>query len=131
MHYAFEADLKNGYLHIRIRGNNDPETIRRYLQDVLTACAREECPNALIEERLEGARLAVGDIFSIISDKSGAFRPAMRLVAYVDANAAGTSNMKFAENAAVNRGVTVRVFSAVADAEKWLRKQIGGGPGTS
>jgi hypothetical protein len=41
------------------------------------------------------------------------------IMAYVDVNAAGTL-MKFAENAAVNRGITVRVFATVADAEKWL-----------
>jgi hypothetical protein len=30
--------------------------------------------------------------------------------------------MKFAETAAVNRGVNVRVFASVAEAEQWLNQ---------
>ena len=124
MSYLFNADLKDGYLHIRIKGENTPATIRRYLNDVLNACISESCPNVLIEEDLTGPRLGIGDIFSIIEEKVGAFRPAMRLVAFVDLRATNAANMKFAENVAVNRGVTVNVCSTVADAEKWLRKKL-------
>jgi hypothetical protein len=42
-------------------------------------------------------------------------------IAYVDVNAQG-SLMKFAEDVAVNRGLRVRVFGTVADAERWLRQ---------
>jgi hypothetical protein len=42
-------------------------------------------------------------------------------IAYVDVNAQG-SLMKFAEDVAVNRGVRVRVFGTVAEAERWLRQ---------
>lgn len=124
MQYSFTADLKDGYLHVRVRGDNDPATVRRYLKDVAAAGARENCPNVLIEECLEGARLGMGEIFAIVSEQSAAFRPTMRLVAYVDVNATGPSNMKFAENVAVNRGVTVSVFGTVAGAETWIRKKI-------
>jgi hypothetical protein len=42
-------------------------------------------------------------------------------IAYVDVNAQGPL-MKFAEDVAVNRGVRVRVFGTVAEAERWLRQ---------
>ena len=125
MDYAFASELKDGYLHVRVHGDNDPPTVRRYLKDILLACAREDCPNVLIEENLEGTRLGMGDIFDIVSEKSGSFRPAVRLVAYVGANIRGSmSNMKFAETVAVNRGIRVSAFATVADAEKWLRKSL-------
>jgi len=124
MRYSFTADPKEGYLHVRVKGENSPATVRRYLKDVLAACASEGCPNVLIEEDLVGPRIAIGEVFAIINEKSSSFRPAIRLVAFVDLNAESPANMKFAEDVAVNRGVTVRMFDAVADAEKWLRKQL-------
>ncbi len=35
-------------------------------------------------------------------------------------NATNTSDMKFAEDVAVNRDTFVRVFPSVADAERWI-----------
>src|SRR6185295_18426905 len=103
--YAFESEVREGYLHVKIRGKNDPPTVHRYLRDILNACNRESCPNVLIEENLEGPRLAMGEIFKIINERSGDFRPNMRLIAFVDVNSSGSlSNMKFAETVAVNRG---------------------------
>jgi hypothetical protein len=124
MNYRFTADLKDGYLHIRVQGENTPSTIRRYLDDILQTCLREGCPNVLIEEDLTGARLGVGEIFSIIHEKSAAFRPVMQLLAYVDLRATNPANMQFAEDVAVNRGATMRVFHTVAAAEQWIRERL-------
>jgi hypothetical protein len=124
MSYLFTADLKDGYLHIRIQGENTPETVRRYLDDILQACLREGCPNVLIEEDLSGDRLGMGEVFSIIEEKSSSFRSAMSLAAYVDLRATNPANMQFAEDVAVNRGVTLCVFGSVAEARKWLRKKL-------
>ena len=128
MRYAFAVDAREGYLHVRVEGDNTPDTIRRYLNDVVAACARLKCGHVLIEERLEGPRLSMGEIFAIVQERSESFRPTMRLVAYVDVNAGGSPNMKFAEDVAVNRGVSMGLFGAVADAEKWLRRKIAAAP---
>lgn len=124
MDYRFTADRKDDYLHVRIQGENTPATIRRYLDEVLLACIGEACPYVLIEEDLTGERLRIGEIFAIIHDKSLKFRQAIRLIAYVDVKATSPENMRFAEDVAVNRGVTLGVFAAVTDAEKWLRKKL-------
>src|SRR5262245_39352344 len=50
MEYSFRKTLKDGYLHVRIGGDNDAPTIRRYVEDTLEACAKEKCVNVLIEE---------------------------------------------------------------------------------
>ena len=124
MEYQFSAEPKDGYLHVRVQGENHPSTIRRYLDELLQACLREDCPNVLLEEDLEGPRLGLGDIFAIIQEKSAAFRPVMQVVAYVDLRATNPANMRFAEDAAVNRGVTLGVFRTVTDAEQWLKKKL-------
>jgi hypothetical protein len=52
----------------------------------------------------------------------------VRNIAYVDINPAHNKNeMAFAENAAVNRGVNVQIFTIIHAAERWLEKQ--GKPG--
>jgi len=124
MNYSFTSDLKDGYLHVRVRGDNTTSVIRRYMKDVFQASIAEGCSTVLIEEMLEGPRLSIGDIFAIVSEQTAAARGALRLVAYVDLNSPSPTNMKFAETVAVNRGVTVCAFVKVADAEKWLLKKL-------
>ncbi len=124
MDYSFAAVPQEGFLRIRVTGMNTPATLRRYLDDVLDACVTQRCPNVLIEEDLTGARLPIAEIFSILVEKSSSSRPGMRLLAVVDLQASDPSNMKFAENVAVNRGVTMRAFETVAEAEQWLRKKL-------
>jgi hypothetical protein len=44
-------------------------------------------------------------------------------MAYVDINPEhDLGEMKFSENVAVNRGISVRVFATVQEAEAWLEK---------
>ena len=68
------------------------------------------------------------DVFQIVADESGRSQGFFKAVAYVDVNAEGDS-MKFAETVAVNRGLPVRVFTSVGDAEQWLlSKERGSAP---
>ncbi len=125
MAYSFTVEAKEGYLHILVRGRNDAATIRRYIQDTLAASIAHSCPNILIEENLEGPPLAVGDIFHIVAEATASAKPAVHRIAFVDVNPDhGTSNMKFAETVAQNRGMMMNAFSVVADAEKWLLSKI-------
>lgn len=91
----------------------------RYLADIHRECTNHACFRVLIEERLEGPRLGSLDVFDIASEGKDHVAGKLPIIAYVDVNAAGTL-MKFAEDVAVNRGIYVRVFPSVADAEKWL-----------
>ena len=58
----------------------------------------------------------------MVSQGARRFAGVLQTLAYVDVNAEGHL-MEFAETVAVNRGVPVRVFSSVAEAEHWLRNQ--------
>jgi hypothetical protein len=73
----------------------------------------------LIEERLEGPRLGMMDVFQIAAEGSSRAQGKFEAIAYVDVNAAHDL-MKFAETVAANRALPVRVFSSLSEAEKWL-----------
>ena len=110
---------KPAYLHFIVTGQNSVENIVQYFDEIHRECAARKCFRILIEERLDGPRLGILDVFKIVADESDKARGFFKAIAYVDVNATDDS-MKFAENAAVNRSLPVSVFSTVANAEKWL-----------
>ena len=90
------------------------------MEDVLRECSNRKCFRVLIEERLEGPRLGMLDVFEIVS-KRRANSPSLEAMAYVDV-LAKSDTMHFAETVAVNRALPVHVFSTVAEAEKWISR---------
>jgi hypothetical protein len=122
MAYQLTVEQKAGYLHIKVSGENSPETVRRYLEEVFLACLQRNCPIVLIEEDLRGPGLSVLDIHQIASDGSKRTWPTVRRIAYVDTNKEHSQvDMHFAETVAVNLGVNIKVFPTVKEAEEWLR----------
>jgi hypothetical protein len=125
MEYSFSSELKDGYLHVRVRGDSDILTTARYIEEMCRACREQNCSHLLIEENLEGERISFGDIFELISENIDELRPTIRVAAFVDvSDRPSISNMAFAENVIVNRGITVTYFATVPEAEAWLRQQI-------
>jgi hypothetical protein len=109
-------------------GENSPETVHSYLEDVYVTCVQRNCSSILIEENLQGPGLGLLDIYKIASEGSGRALSAVRRIAYVDVNKEHSPwNMRFAETVAVNRGVNVRLFETVNEAEEWLRDAEGKG----
>jgi hypothetical protein len=96
-------------LHAIVTGRNSKENVTRYLEEILGICAARRCYRVLVEERLEGPRLGVMDVFMIVTEAISKARGTVREFAYVDVNADGDL-MKFAETVAVNRGMRVAVF---------------------
>jgi hypothetical protein len=126
MSYKLTFIKKPAYLHAIVTGSNSKENVARYLDEIQRECGVRGCSRVLIEERLEGPRLGTMPVFEIASGGSSRARRSFEAIAYVDVNAEGDL-MKFAETVAVNRGLHVRVFSSVNDAEKWLEGKGGGG----
>jgi hypothetical protein len=122
MSYELSIIQKPMYLHAIVTGLNTKENVEGYLEEVLRECIARGSTSVLIEERLEGPRFGVADVFQVASEKSLEARGHFKGIAYVDVNASGDL-MKFAETVAVNRGLPVKVFSTVSDAEKWLVEQ--------
>jgi hypothetical protein len=117
--FSLEFHQKATYLHAVVTGKNSKENVLNYLKEVLRECASRNYSKVLIEERLGGPRLGTLDVFSVSSEGASKALGKLKAMAYVDINAEGNL-MKFAETVAVNRGLPVRVFSTVAEAEKWL-----------
>jgi SRSO17 transposase len=122
MSYRLEIHEKTGYLHFQVKGENSPQTVRRYLKEIVQVCIERKCSTVLIEEHLEGAGLEITDIFQIASEGSAQANPVVGRIAYVDTNRTHSmSNVKFAETVAVNRGTYVRIFDSIRNAEEWLK----------
>jgi hypothetical protein len=122
MSVTLTLDQRPTHLHATVTGVNSRESVIRYLDEVHRECVARGCTRLLIEERLEGPRLPTLDVFQVASRWSGDDYGKVRAIAYVDVNAENDL-MEFAETVAVNRGMPVRVFSSVAQAEEWLRNQ--------
>lgn len=119
MAYRLNIDQKPAYLHATVTGGNNRENVERYLEEIRRECMARNCFRVLVEERLVGPRLGMVDVFQIAAEGSSRASGVFQALAYVDVNARGDL-MQFAETVAINRGVPVRVFSTVPEAEKWL-----------
>jgi len=124
MEYQIKFERKPAYLHAAVTGQNSRENVTRYLEEILGECVTRGCQQVLIEECLEGPRLGTADVYRIVTEGSDKARGVLRLIAFVDVNSEG-NNMRFAEDVAVNRSLTVSVFKTVAEAEKWLEQSAG------
>ena len=129
MSYQLKIAQKPGYLHAIATGENSKENVAAYLDELRGECIARGCYRVLIEERLEGPRLRTLDVFEIIFKGSKQALGMYTAIAFVDLNAQGDL-MKFAQTAAVNRGLPVSIFSSVADAEQWLMRGQGPGEGS-
>jgi|SRR5215467_5742666 len=125
MTYKLTIDQKPTYLHIMVTGQSTRENVMQYMQDVIRECINLNYSAVLIEERLEGTRLGMFEVFSMVSEGANQFLGRLRAIAYADADG-DRGLMQFAENVAVNRGIPIRIFSNVPDAETWLLQQARG-----
>ena len=123
MSYVLTGTTEDGYLHFTVIGENSPDTVAGYMEEVRAAHARDPLPGILIEENLAGEGLAISEIFSLVAEGASESWSGLRAMAYVDANPRhDPASMRFAENVAVNRALNVRVFRDVAAARAWLTR---------
>jgi hypothetical protein len=119
--YHLSIKERDGYLHLTVTGENQPETVKNYLAAIHQECLQRGVSAILIEENLRGPSLKFMEIFRIASEGSEQASSQIRRLAYVDSNLEHSyANMKFAETVAANRGLNVRVFPTVEDAVAWL-----------
>lgn len=123
MAYELKIIDKSGYLHCIITGENTKDNIVSYVDDINRECTARNCFMVLIEERLDGPRLSIMDLFEIIQDITNRARGIYKAIVYVDVNAEGDS-MKFAEDACVNRALPLAIFPTVPEAEEWLINKV-------
>jgi hypothetical protein len=124
MAYDMEVVHEDDYLHIRVTGDNTPEDVIGYLDQIRQACVDHGCPKVLIEENLTGPPFGTVDVYDVVDTASRGVAPAIQHIAFVDTNPAHDfAQMKFAETVAVNRGVNIKVFRDIASAKAWIRSR--------
>lgn len=122
--YRLEFERRSNYLLVRVTGHNSAETVGQYLQDLKDECQKQQCFRVLIDEQLAGERLDVGEVFAIASDGAMDSMGLFQAIAYVEPKMGEMGG--FAENIAVNRGMPVRMFATVEEADQWLTGQSEG-----
>lgn len=121
MDYRIAIDERPDHIFVNVWGRNTTETITRYSNDVREACMRLRKAHVLIVVNLVGENLSMLDVYRSVSAGSELARDMGMRVAYVDANPEhATDNMHLAENVAATRGIDVRTFRSIAEAERWL-----------
>ncbi|MGA2802264.1 MAG: hypothetical protein ABSE97_07865 [Verrucomicrobiota bacterium] len=125
MAYTLKIRNQGSYLHLIAEGDSTVEDVAGYLTEGLKKCIELRCPNVLIEENLKGPSLGILDVYEIVTKICWQAATVVRHVAYVDINPERKKEVnQFAETTAVNRGVNVKLFETVAEAENWLQKTI-------
>jgi len=122
MEYQLTIVERSAWLHARATGANEPKNLLRFLRDAYAACIERDRTALLLETRFSGPSLATSTIFGVVTERSNDGAK-LHKIAYVDGNSDyNPEKAKFAETVAVNRGVNVRLFRTVAEAEAWLRE---------
>ena len=125
MAYTLKIRNQGTYLHMIAEGDGTAEDVAGYLSEGLKKCIELRCPNVLIEENLKGPTLSIFAVYEIVTKICWQAASVVRHVAYVDINPECKKEVnQFAETTAVNRGVNVKLFDTVAEAENWLRETI-------
>ena len=125
MAHTLKVRNQGTYLPLIAEGDTTVEDVAGYLSEGLKKCIELRCPNMLIEENLKGPSLGIFAVYEIVTKICWQAASAVRQVAYVDISPEHKKEVnQFAETTAVNRGVNVKLFDTVAEAENWLREII-------
>jgi hypothetical protein len=121
MSYTLTIEARAGYLYVSVTGENSLDTVNRYLSEVRGECIKRKCFNLLIVENLSGPSLDTFSIYNLVAIRSEQASKIVKKLAYVDINPEHNArNMEFAEDVAVNRGMSIKVCPTIHAAEEWM-----------
>lgn len=119
--YICSIDERSNYLYVAVAGPNAPETILRYSADVRAACLRTGVTRVLVVVNLHGPSMSLLDVYKAVAEGSDQSAGIGMRCAYVDlVPEHSAETMHLAEAIAATRGIPVRTFRDVAEAESWL-----------
>jgi len=120
MSYRLSIEEHASHVHACATGEMSPENALRFLMEANAACKQRGRHRLLLEFGFTGPSLNGGTIYEIVTARS-ADAAAFERIGYVDASAErNPEHKRFAETIARNRGVNVRLFRSVAEAQGWL-----------
>jgi len=118
MSYQLLVAQRPNYVHAKAMGERTPDNALRFLKDAYFACVSAGQLSLLLEMQLSGPSLSATSIFDVLADRVPDGLK-LKKIAYVDGSRE-LGQSYFAETVAMNRGVNVRLFPSVAQAEGWL-----------
>jgi hypothetical protein len=122
MSYELRVIETPSHLHVRASGTHTPRNARQFLVDAYEACVRLKHTAVLLEMNLVGPSMSTLALFGVVEERASQGQQ-LKKIAYVDASVErGLEDKVFAETVARNRGVNVRFFQCVAEAEKWMKE---------
>jgi len=124
--YQISIEQRPRYLYVTVHGENTSETILRYLADIREACLRLAQRNVLLVVELQGPGMSMLDVYKAVAAGFDSAAGTGIRAAYVDLLEHSVANMLLAENVAMTRGLPVRTFKDIGDAEAWLLAEGGG-----
>jgi hypothetical protein len=119
MSYHLTIEEHPAYLHAKAVGERTPANALRFLEEAYAACVKCGRAAALLEMQFSGPSLDTASILQVISQRAPDGMK-LRRIAYVQTVIDDPAMPYFAERAALNRGVNVRLFQSVAAAAQWL-----------
>jgi hypothetical protein len=109
------------FIVCRVSGDNTAENVIRYLNEVHDAMEHHRCTKVMVVENLAGRGLGLLQMYTIIRTAKKTILSRPHAIAYIDENPAHElRSMKFAETAALNRFINMRVFTNERQATAWL-----------
>lgn len=116
--YTLKLQPRDGYLAAFVSGPDDSVAISlRFLSEVAASCHARGFKRVLIVEDLE-APVTMAEMYEIAIHAPRLLNGLK--VAFFDRHSAHNDLNLFAEEIAVEHGVDGRVFSDLADAERWI-----------
>jgi len=119
--FSVTFEERPGYLVATASGPRTAQNAAEFLRLAFEGCVRANRQVLMLVMNLEGPRLDRSAIFAVISG-GAADGAKLRRIAYVDPMAPDPSGPTFATNVAVNRGVNIRLFWTIEEAERWLEE---------
>src|SRR5262245_59711098 len=117
MPYELCLEEHPGYLHARATGPHTPRNALRFLIEAAQALRDSRHTDLLLEFALTGPSLTGGMIYEIVAERSADGAQFGR-IAYLDQSTERRlEHLRFAETIARNRGVRVRLFRTLPDAQ--------------
>lgn len=110
---------RNQYLYFLVEGETQNYPVmKQYWQNIAQKTSEHNSKRILLENVIP-AVVSITDMFRIVSELSGMGLSESKL-AVVDRHPEHSEANEFAVTVATNRGIRMRTFSSVRDAEEWL-----------
>ncbi len=117
--YNLEFEERTDYLYAYVSGDKDNiEISTQYWREIADECRRTKCRKLLIVEDLKEMG-STSETYQLASEipNMGFFGIQ---IAFVDQHIEQRPLNEFGELVATNRGIYVKIFNSIEEAEKWL-----------